>query len=241
MKKFAFCLIMASLTAYSADAQKPAAKKPAAPAKPVLKNAMDSFSYAAGLNIAASLKDQGVPPISTSAMARAIDDAYAGKNTLLTREQAEMTLQQKLQEYARKKTDVEKTKGAAFLAENAKRKGVVSLPNGLQYEVLESGHDSSGLKPKPSDKVTVHYTGTLIDGTIFDSSVQRNEPATFSCNGVIRGWTEILQLMSKGDKWKVYIPSDLGYGDQGMPPAIAPGATLIFEIKLLDIIPAAKL
>lgn len=238
MKRIIFGCIVAAIPAMTLHAQ--VQNKAAAPAKPVLKNAKDSFGYAAGLNIAASLKDQGVPEFSTSAMARAIEDSYAGKTPLLTREQAEMTLQQKLQEYARKKTDLEKAKGTAFMAENAKRKGVISLPNGLQYEILQTGKDSSGLKPKPSDRVTVHYTGTLIDGTVFDSSVQRGEPATFNLNGVIRGWTEILQLMSKGDKWKVFIPSELGYGDHGSPPAIGPGATLIFEINLIDIIPSAK-
>ena len=239
MKRIIICLLTCACTVTTANAQKATAQKPAQAANP-LKNSIDSFSYAVGMNVANSLKDQGVPQINASAMAKAINDAYAGKTFLLKQDQAEMTLQQKLQEFARKKADAEKAKGAAFMAENAKRKGVISLPNGLQYEVLVSGNDSSGIKPKASDRVTVHYTGTLIDGTIFDSSVQRGEPATFSCNGVIRGWTEILQLMSKGDKWKVYIPSQLGYGDQGNPPAIAPGATLIFEINLIDIIPAAK-
>ena len=123
-------------------------------------------------------------------------------------------------------------KGKAWLAENKKRTGVVELPSGLQYEVIKEG---SGESPKATSTVTTHYAGTLIDGTEFDSSIKRGEPATFAVNGVIKGWTEALQLMKPGAKWKLYIPSDLAYGDAGSPPAIGPGETLIFEVELISV------
>ena len=119
-----------------------------------------------------------------------------------------------------------------YLAENAKKEGVTTTESGLQYEVINSG---KGAKPAPSDQVTVHYHGTLLDGTVFDSSVDRGEPASFGVTQVIKGWTEALQLMSIGDKWKLTIPSDLAYGDQGAGGMIGPGATLVFEVELLGI------
>ena len=155
-------------------------------------------------------------------------------------DQCNNTLQQKLQEFAQKKSSAQKAKGEAFLAVNKTKPGVTSLANGLQYEVLKAG-EANGAKPTAADTVVVHYTGTLIDGTKFDASVDRGEPATFPVGGVIRGWTEILQLMTKGAKWKVAIPSDLAYGDRGAGGAIAPGAALVFEIELLDIKPAVAI
>jgi len=125
-----------------------------------------------------------------------------------------------------------KAAGAAFLAENAKKTGVTALPSGLQYEVMKAG---TGAKPGPTDKVTTHYHGTLLDGTVFDSSVDRGQPASFPVNGVIKGWVEALQLMPVGSKWKLFIPSDLAYGDYGSPPKIQPGATLIFEVELISV------
>ena len=150
-------------------------------------------------------------------------------------QQCGMTLQEKLQQFAQEKAGAEKIKGEAFLAKNKTRPGVTALPNGLQYEILRAG---DGPRPKAVDTVVVHYVGTLTDGTEFDNSVSRGEPATFALMGVIRGWTEILQLMPKGSKWKVYIPSDLGYGNQGAGGVIKPGSTLVFEIDLLDIKPS---
>lgn len=234
MKKVLFLCLLSATGSLSAFAQKP---KPAAPAKPALTNAIDSFSYAVGLSVAGSLQEQGVEKVNTQMIARGISEALANQKTLLTKEQANMTLQQKLQEYANKKVNAEKARGAAYMEQNKKRKEVVSLPNGLQYEVMQSG-EAGGPKPTAKDTVVVHYTGTLVDGTVFDSSVQRGEPATFPVGGVIQGWTKILQLMTKGDKWKVVIPSELGYGDNGAGHMIKPGATLIFEINLIDIKPA---
>ena len=124
------------------------------------------------------------------------------------------------------------TDGAAFLAQNGQREGVVTLPSGLQYEVLAEG---DGATPGPTSTVTTHYHGTLIDGTVFDSSVQRGRPASFPVNGVIAGWTEALQLMQVGDKWRLFLPPELAYGDRGAGGAIGPGATLIFEVELLEV------
>ncbi|MEO7265290.1 MAG: FKBP-type peptidyl-prolyl cis-trans isomerase, partial [Ferruginibacter sp.] len=144
------------------------------------------------------------------------------------------TLQHQLQAFAQKKSGAETAKGKAFLEANKKRPGVITLPDGLQYEILKGG-DASAIKPLASDTVVVNYKGSLIDGTEFDNSFTRGEPATFPVNGVIRGWTEILQLMPKGSHWKVYIPSELGYGDRGAGGAIPPGAALVFEIVLEDV------
>ena len=124
------------------------------------------------------------------------------------------------------------TDGAAFLTQNGQRDGVVTLPSGLQYEVLAEG---DGATPGPTSMVTTHYHGTLIDGTVFDSSVQRGQPASFPVNGVIAGWTEALQLMQVGDKWRLFLPPELAYGDRGAGGAIGPGATLIFEVELLEV------
>ena len=137
------------------------------------------------------------------------------------------------QKASAEKSLVIKKEGLAFLAANGKRKGVVTLPSGLQYEVIKAGTDNT--KPTLNSKVKCHYHGTLINGTVFDSSVDRGEPITFNLNGVIRGWQEALQLMTVGSKWKLYIPSDLAYGDSAPSPTIGPGSTLIFEVELLGI------
>lgn len=245
IKKTALCLMAVVAVAYGADAQtkKIVAKPVARPVAktittvPLLKNGVDSFSYAVGLNIAESMKLQGVRKINGALMQKAIDDVLNNRKLILTEVQANMTLQQKLQEFAQKKSSVEKSKGEIFLASNKKRNGVISLPNGLQYEIITPG-EANGARPTAVDTVVVHYVGMLTDGTKFDASLDRGEPATFAVGGVIRGWTEILQLMTKGAKWKVAIPSDLAYGDRGAGASIPPGAALVFEINLLDIKPA---
>ncbi len=207
------------------------------------KNSTDSFSYAAGISMANYLKEQGMEKINVSLLKKAIDDVYGNKDPQLSLEQCgslfQTGMQKASQEKNEKKAAVEKKKGSVFLANNAKRAGVVSLPNGMQYEVLTSG-DPNGMRPTPSDTVEVHYVGTLIDGTEFDNSVKRGEKAKFPLNQVIKGWTEILQLMTPGDKWKVYIPYDLAYGERGAGGAIPGYATLIFEITLYDIMPSVK-
>ena len=241
-KAFLFVCVFGSVAA-TVNAQKTPVKKPVAPktvaTAPVLKTSIDSFSYAAGYNIANSMKQQGVTSINAAMVQRAMDDVFRKRTTLLTEEQCGMTLQQKLQEYAHKKMSAERAKGDAYLEANKKKPGVIALPNGLQYEIMKAG-EPSGMKPTAADTVVVHYVGTLTDGTKFDASTDRGEPATFPVNGVIRGWTEILQLMTKGAKWKVTIPSDLAYGERGAGGIIGPNATLVFEIDLLDIKPVAR-
>ena len=210
----------------------------------ILKTAADSFSYAVGVSIAENMKESGVSSINGDFFKRAVEDVFQNRTKLMSLEACNMFLQQQMQAMNEKKNHEsmskageEKVKGAAFLAENKKRKEITALPNGLQYEVLRAG-DPSGVKPKAIDTVVVHYTGTLLDGTKFDSSVDRGQPASFPLNGVIKGWTEILQLMPKGAKWKVYIPSDMAYGDQGAGGVIKPGSTLVFDIDLIDVKPA---
>lgn len=204
----------------------------------VMKNTIDSFSYAAGMNIAQNMKSQGIEIINGALLVRAMDDVFSNKPTKMTEDMASNTLQNTIQAYMKKKAEAAREKEQGFFNENKKNPGVISLPNGLQYEVIKTG--AGGAKPRAIDTVVVNYRGTLTDGSEFDNSFKRGEPATFPLNGVIRGWTEILQLMSKGDSWKVYIPSELGYGERGAGGAIPPNATLVFEIELLDIKPASR-
>lgn len=243
MNKTALCLLASVAFATAAFAQKQPVKK-TTPAKsktivnkPLFTNAVDSFSYAAGYSIAKSMQAQGVPNINTALVQKAIDDVFKNKTTSLTEEQCNMTLQQKLQEFAQQKMNAEKAKGTAFLEANKTKPGITVLPSGLQYQVLTPG-SADGIKPTAADTVVVHYAGTLIDGTKFDASYDRGQPATFPVGGVIRGWTEILQHMTPGAKWKVFIPSELGYGERGAGGAIGPNQVLIFDIELLEVKPA---
>ena len=212
--------------------------------KVTMKNLNDSFSYAAGMNIATNMKDQGIENINAALMVKAINDVFANKDKALTPETANACLQSQMSIYGEKKNAenskkvaAEAAKGKAFLEENRKRPGVITLPDGLQFEVIKAG-DTSGKRPAAVDTVIVNYSGKLIDGFEFDSSVKNGGPVTFPLNRVISGWTEVLQLMSKGAHWKVYIPAELAYGDRGNGP-VPPGATLIFEIMLEDIKPSA--
>lgn len=228
-------LCVLSFGLFAQATKKPVAvKKPAAStSSPVLmKNALDSFSYAMGLSIATFYKEQGVQNINSSLVVKALNDIKAGK-PLMDDSQANSCMVSYVQEMRGEKASGNKKAGEAFLAENKKQPGIVSLPSGLQYQVLK---ESTGVKPAATDKVKVHYTGSLLDGTIFDSSVQRGEPLEIAVNGVIAGWIEALQLMPVGSKWKLFIPSHLAYGDNGAGAAIKPGSTLIFEVELLDIV-----
>jgi len=242
MKRFLVLLMLLPCLQHAmAQGKKPMPKTvaPVGIPKTEMKNLLDSFSYAAGLNIAENMKQQGIEELNTQLMLKAIDDVMKDRPKLLSPEQCNMTLQQQLQEFAKKKSAAQKEKGDAFLAANKARKEVVTLPSGLQYEILQAGA-ANGMKPTISDTVVVDYVGTLIDGTEFDNSIKRGEPAEFPVGGVIKGWIEILQLMTKGAHWKVYIPSELAYGDRGAGGTIQPGATLVFEITLKDIKPAVK-
>ncbi len=211
----------------------------AAVTKPVFKNVSDSFSYALGLSIGESLKQSGVSKINTQLLSKAMNEVLSNAKTLLTKEQANACIQDNFKNINDKKGTAQKQEGKNFLALNKQKKGIIELPNGLQYEVLKEG-EANGAKPKVTDTVVVHYVGTLTNGTEFDNSLKRGEPATFPLNGVIRGWTEILQLMPKGANWKVYIPSELAYGANPPSQQIPPNAVLIFEISLLDIKTAAE-
>lgn len=209
-------------------------------------SSIDSFSYAIGVNIAENMKNQGINNVDVPSMSRAFNDVFNNYPTAMSSDQAMSIIQRNMQELQAKKQEEQSQKAAEegmrskkFLEENKKRKGVIVLPNGLQYQVLVSGK-SGGRKPTPADTVVVHYVGTLIDGTEFDNSIKRGEPAEFPLGGVIKGWTEILQRMTPGDKWKVYIPSELGYGERGAGASIPGNATLIFEINFIKLKPAAK-
>ncbi len=221
---------------------KPKAVKPAAT---VLKNSTDSLSYAMGANIAAFFRGKGVDQINAAVLRKAVEDVYAANTSLIIplqqcdqiMQEKMQSLQQKLQAAAKTKIDAEKEKGRLFLENNKTRPGVITLPSGLQYEVLKSGAPGSP-QPLITDTVLVHYAGSLIDGTPFDDSFKRGTPLKRVVAGFIRGWTEILQLMHKGDRWKVYVPNELGYGDRGAAGAgIAGGAALVFEMELIGINP----
>ncbi len=222
------------------------AKKPVTAAKPApgnnskaavvanpLKNSKDSASYALGVRIAQNLKGQGFETLNMPLLQKAMGDVLQNKKTLLEETLLDENISRFHQKVAAEKASVAKKEGLAFLAVNGKRKGVVTLSNGLQYEVIKTGTDT--VKPSLTDKVKCHYHGTLINGTVFDSSVDRGEPVSFPLNGVIKGWQEALQLMTVGSKWKLYIPSDLAYGDRAAGDKIAPGSTLIFEVELLAV------
>jgi FKBP-type peptidyl-prolyl cis-trans isomerase len=164
---------------------------------------------------------------------KAFNDVLNDKPLLISEEECTMNIQQKLQQFMTKKISAAKEEGNKFLEENKKRPGVITLPSGLQYEIITKG---TGPIPTLKDTVSANYIGTLINGTEFDNSYKRGEPLTIPVSGVIRGWTEALQLMPVGSKWKLFIPSDLAYGDRGAGGAIPGGAALIFEIELLDIV-----
>lgn len=197
---------------------------------PILKNAVDSLSYAIGVNVGGNIKQQGITP-NSAVLAQALQDMVTGKQPLMSVEESNNFIQAYFQnEYARK-AKLNKEAGQKFLEQNKTKAGIVTTASGLQYQILKEG---TGAKPTSSDRVKVHYEGSLLDGTVFDSSIKRGEPATFGVTQVIRGWVEALQLMPVGSKWKVFIPSELAYGPQG-PPTIGPEQMLIFEMELLAI------
>jgi FKBP-type peptidyl-prolyl cis-trans isomerase FklB len=188
-------------------------------------------SYSLGMIIGANLRSGGIE-VSPEAFTRGLQDVMSGKGTKYTEAQAQAAVQAYVQAAAAKKSSENLQAGKAFLEGNGKKQGIVSTASGLQYEVIAAG---KGPLPAASDTVKVNYEGRLLDGTVFDSSYSRNEPATFPLGGVIRGWTEGLQLMPVGSKYRFFVPSELAYGEQGAGGAIAPNAVLIFEIELLSI------
>ena len=193
---------------------------------------MDSVSYSLGVSVANNLKSSGFETIESSAISAAFNDVFSENDVKISEEDANTLIQDYFMELSQKKSQEATNKGQAFLDENASKEGVVTTASGLQYQVLTEGQ---GAKPVASDEVTVHYHGTLIDGTVFDSSVDRGQPATFPVGGVIQGWVEALQLMNVGSKYKLFIPSNLAYGERGAGGSIGPNETLIFEVELLSI------
>jgi len=204
----------------------------------VLKDQKDKVSYSMGINIGSNLKKESID-VNPEALIRGIKDALSGGKPLMTEQEINETMMNfqkeliaKQQSRLKELGEKNKKEGEAFLAENKKREGVVTLPSGLQYKVIKEGN---GKIPKLTDTVTIHYKGTLIDGTEFDSSYTRGQPATFPVKGVIAGLTEALQLMKVGSKWQLFIPSNLAYGERGAGDDIGPNATLIFEVELVSI------
>ena len=193
---------------------------------------MEKLSYALGLIIGNNLKGMNIEGLLTTEFTRAVEQVLNGENTEMTEVQAQGLVQEFLREQQEVAGKAAREAGENFLAENAKREGVKVTETGLQYEVLTP---ALGIKPTPTDTVTCHYEGRLIDGTVFDSSYRRGEPASFPLQGVIRGWTEGLQLMSIGSKFRFFIPFDLAYGAQGAGGSIPPYAALIFDVELLGI------
>jgi FKBP-type peptidyl-prolyl cis-trans isomerase len=214
-------------------------RTPAAKAQPLtLKTQKEKASYALGMNIGSGLRKQPID-IDPAILARGLRDALSNGKMLLTEDEERAVLTQlqsdvrtKQQELAQQAGQANKQQGLAFLEANKAKGGVVVLPNGLQYKVLQEG---TGPKPAATDQVVCNYRGTLLDGTEFDSSYKRGQPATFPVSGVIKGWTEALQLMPVGSKWQLFIPADLAYGEHGAGAQIGPNATLIFEVELLSI------
>lgn len=193
---------------------------------------MDKISYALGLSMGQNLMGSGVEKLNYQDLAQGIEDVLTHQQPKISYQEAQQVLNQFFQELEAKVAGAAKAEGEKFLAENAKREGVKVTASGLQYEILEP---SLGQKPKATDTVRVHYEGTLIDGTVFDSSYRRGESITFPLNGVIAGWTEGLQLMSIGSKYKFFIPYQLAYGERGAGQSIPPYAALIFTVELLGI------
>lgn len=195
-------------------------------------NSMDTLSYSLGVLVAQNLKNQGFEGLVADDLALAINDVLSDSTLRINVDQCNMNVQQYMADKAKKASAGNIEAGQKFLMDNGKRPEVTTTASGLQYEVLSAG---DGAKPSATDKVTVHYHGTLINGKVFDSSVQRGQPATFPVNGVIPGWVEALQLMPEGSKWKLFIPYDLAYGERGAGGDIGPFETLIFEVELLKI------
>lgn len=201
---------------------------------------MDKVSYALGVSVGHNLLSSGIKELNMSDFSQAVETMLQGKEPLLSYDEINSTLNDFFGKLDKEKKAVaeavrekNRKEGETFLANNKLKEGVVTLDSGLQYEIITEGN---GAKPTATDQVKCHYHGTLIDGTVFDSSVQRKQPATFGVNQVIPGWVEALQLMPVGSKWRLFIPSHLAYGPNGAGESIGPDATLIFEVELLDIV-----
>ncbi len=248
--KSTFTIVFISLISFGVTAQTKGPKKPmpkqattTAKSKVItvgtpnsgaisIKTDNDSLSYAIGVNIGQSLKQQGLEGIDLNLLKSAMNDILKGNTLMISAEQCMPVIMASMKKVQEKKFAPVKAEGEKFMTENGKKEGVTSLPSGLQYTIMKKGE---GELPKASDKVNVHYHGTLLNGNVFDSSVDRGSPASFGVTQVIAGWVEALQLMPVGSKWKLFIPSALAYGERGAGENIPPFSTLIFEVELLSI------
>ena len=194
---------------------------------------MDKVSYALGLSIGNNFQNSGIKDLQVEDFIKGLTDVMEEKQPAITYDEAKEVINEYFIKLQKEKMEINKKAGEEFLHINKGRAGVVELPSGLQYQVLKQGN---GAKPAATDKVKCHYHGTLINGTVFDSSVQRGQPAVFGVNQVIPGWVEALQLMPVGSKWRLFIPSNLAYGEHGAGEMIEPNSTLIFDVELLDIV-----
>lgn len=194
---------------------------------------MDKVSYALGLSIGNNFQNSGIKKLQVEDFVKGLEDVLGEKQPAISYEEAKQVINDYFMKLQQERLEINKQAGAEFLEINRHKAGVVELPSGLQYEILKQG---TGAKPSASDKVKCHYHGKLINGTVFDSSVQRGEPATFGVSQVIPGWVEALQLMPVGSKWRLFIPSNLAYGEHGAGDVIEPNSTLIFDVELLDIV-----
>lgn len=194
---------------------------------------MDKISYALGLGIGQQLKSMNIENFDIKEFSRSIEDVMAGRDTDMTAREAQVMLSEYFQKKEKEQAEENIAKGKAYLEENGKREGVITTKSGLQYEVLTEGN---GKSPKATDKVRCHYEGRLTDGSVFDSSYQRGEPADFGLNQVIAGWTEGVQLMKEGAKYRFHIPYLLGYGERGAGASIPPYATLVFDVELIKVL-----
>lgn len=235
IRKCLFICTLSVLTLQTAYSQKKKNRKnapPPVPEAPALRSQLDTVSYTIGNDMGNMLKNQGLDSIDLKMLFMAIEDVYKNNKPLITTDQGSMNVSEYLQKLKAEKAARNKAAGEQFLAENKTKPGVITLPSGLQYQVITEG---TGPKPGASDKVKVHYVGTLVDGSKFDSSIDRGNPLSISVANVIKGWTEALLLMPQGSKWKLFIPSALGYGEQQAGPKIGPNSALVFEVELLGI------
>lgn len=194
---------------------------------------MDKISYALGLSIGNNFQNSGIKELNAEDFLQGLQDVLNNTKPVISYDEAKQVINDYFVKLQSEKLENNKKAGEEFLHINKHKAGVVELPSGLQYEILKKG---TGTLPKATDKVKCHYHGTLINGTVFDSSVQRGQPAVFGVNQVIPGWVEALQLMPVGSKWRLFIPSELAYGERGAGEAIEPNSTLIFDVELLDIV-----